>query len=198
MTTLVSCCLSAAGIGFLDHPVPGLGSAFLAVGAPGQNDPDQGGVSTFHMRKTRPGRVPPRSRGGGVHATSKMPPVAACRFAAASPAPRSSIHPPEAHLDETIRRFTRVHPSGLPLAYAPRWITGRFSFFPELRTPPLPATHVRAGTGHEHLPGLRHRRHRQPPHQRATCTCDLVSHHLGDALPSRVDLDRRKSQSPSP
>ena len=103
------------------------------------------------MRKTRPGRVPPRSRGGGVHATGKMPPVAACRFATANPAPRCSVHPPGAHLDETIRRFTRVHPSGLPLAYAPRWITGRFSFFPELRTPPLPVTHVRAGTLHRTL-----------------------------------------------
>jgi hypothetical protein len=33
----------------------------------------------------------------------------------------------------------------------PGWIEGRFGFFPELRTPPLPATHVRAGTGHRTL-----------------------------------------------
>ena len=91
-------------------------SAFLTVGPPGPNDPDQDGVSTFHMRKTRPGRVPPRSRGGGVHATGQMPPVAACRFAAASPAPRSSIHPPEAHLDETI---SAVH-SRSPVRPSPR------------------------------------------------------------------------------
>lgn len=33
----------------------------------------------------------------------------------------------------------------------PRMDRGRFGFFPELRTPPLPTTHVRAGTGHRAL-----------------------------------------------
>ena len=32
------------------------------------------------------------------------------------------------------------------------------------------------GRAIEHLPGLHHRRHRRPPNQRATCTCDFVSH----------------------
>src|SRR3954453_4561261 len=96
-----------------------------------------------------------------------MPPAAACRFTTANPAPRSSVHPPGAHLDETIRRFTRVHPSGLPLAYAPGRIEGRFGFFPELRTPPLPATHVRAGTGHRTL--TRATSSTSPPTSISTC-----------------------------
>src|SRR4051794_21796073 len=96
-----------------------------------------------------------------------MPPAAACRFATANPAPRSSVHPPGAHLDETIRRFTRVHPSGLPLAYAPGRIEGRFGFFPELRTPPLPVTHVRAGTGHRTL--TRATSSTSPPTSKSTC-----------------------------
>lgn len=32
----------------------------------------------------------------------------------------------------------------------PRMEQGRFGFFPELRTPRLPATHVKAGTSHGH------------------------------------------------
>ena len=91
--------------------------------------------------------------------------------------PANTSHRRDPNVTRHRRGFTRVHPSGLPLACDPRMGRGSLGFFPELRTPPLPATHVRAGTGHEHLPGLRHRRHRQPPHQRATCTCDLVSHH---------------------
>jgi len=38
------------------------------------------------------------------------------------------------------------------------------------------------GRAIEHLPGLRHQRHRRPPTQRATCACDLVSHHLEGAF----------------
>ncbi len=64
----VSCCLSATGIGFLGHPVPAEQFS-LPHGRPTRNILDLGGVSTFHMRKTRPGRVPPQSRGGGVLAT---------------------------------------------------------------------------------------------------------------------------------
>ena len=61
--------------------------------------------------------------------------------------------------------------------------TGVLGLSPELRTPPLPATHVKAGTGHRTLTrdyviditaDLQS--------QRATCTCDLVSHHPQDAL----------------
>lgn len=33
------------------------------------------------------------------------------------------------------RRFTHVHPSGLPLAYVPGWIGNRFDFCPEASHP---------------------------------------------------------------
>jgi hypothetical protein len=39
------------------------------------------------------------------------------------------------------------------LTRRPRMDRGPLGLSPELRTPPLPATHVRAGTGHEHCPG---------------------------------------------
>jgi hypothetical protein len=68
------------------------------------------------------------------------------------PAPRSSSHLPGLWVTRHQRGFTHVHPSGLPLACAPGWNGTRFGFFPELRTPQLPATHVRAGTDPEHWP----------------------------------------------
>jgi hypothetical protein len=46
------------------------------------------------------------------------------------------------------RGFTGVHPSGLPLACGPRVEQGPLGFSLGLRTPPSPATHARAGTGH--------------------------------------------------
>jgi hypothetical protein len=59
----------------------------------------------------------------------------------------------------------------------------RFGFFPELRTPQLPATHVRAGTGPEHWPGAT-----SPTTSSALqstnslATCDLVSHVLSPVI----------------
>src|SRR3954453_3270705 len=50
-----------------------------------------------------------------------------------------------------MRRFTHVHPSGLPLARSPRMERGPFGFFPGLRTPRSPMTHARAGTIHSTL-----------------------------------------------
>src|SRR5205823_8942085 len=63
------------------------------------------------------------------------------------------------------------------------WNETRFGFCPELRTPQLPATHVRAGTGPEHWPGA------MPPTSSALqsasslATSDLVSHALGPVIP---------------
>jgi hypothetical protein len=47
--------------------------------------------------------------------------------------------------------FTRVHPSGLPLACNSRMEREPSDLNPELRTPPLPAAHVRAETSHRTL-----------------------------------------------
>jgi hypothetical protein len=92
-----------------------------------------------------------------------------------------ALHPIQrAQPNETSSRFTGIHPSGLPLACDPRMLQKPWAFPLMLRTPPLPATHVRAGTGLEHWPettpltstsvGLpsyestRHMRPRVPPH----------------------------------
>ena len=150
----VSCCLSATGIGFLGHPVPAreLG---LPHGRPTEpTGPDQSGVSTFRMRKTRPVRVPPISRGrrcshDRVGASGRRLPHPSGQPCTPAPQP---IYP-GLTLTRCHQRFTHVHPSGLPLACRPRMDQGPLGLSPELRTPPLPATHVRAGTGHEHCPG---------------------------------------------
>jgi len=95
------------------------------------------------------------------------------------PAPGSPSHLPRLWVTRHQRGFTHVRPSGLPLACAPGWNGTRFGFFPELRTPQLPATHVRAGTGLEHWPGT------TPPTSSALqsahslAPCSLVSHAFG-------------------
>jgi hypothetical protein len=50
----------------------------------------------------------------------------------------------------SIRGFTHVHPSGLPLACGPRMEREPLGFSLKLPTPPLPATPVEVGTGPEH------------------------------------------------
>ena len=119
----VSCCLSAAGVRFLGHPVPA-GELRLPHGRP-----------TGPMFPTRTPTGFPRStrarydRGGcslypeaavsfRMAVTST---IGACRFSAASPAPR--CNDPSAGLGITRhhREFTHVHPSGLPLPVASGW-----------------------------------------------------------------------------
>ena len=65
--------------------------------------------------------------------------------------PRCNNPSAEARSDEASQGFTHVHPSGLPLTCSPRMEREPLGLNPELRTPPLPATHVRAGTGHRTL-----------------------------------------------
>jgi len=124
-------------------------SASLAVGPPRPTCiSDQSGIATFHMRKTRPERVPPRPRGGGAHAAGQMLPAAACRFSTASPAPRSNIHPPGAHLDEVSSAVHSRSPiRSSPHLPPPDGTRTASASAPRLRTPPLPATHARVGTG---------------------------------------------------
>ena len=82
-----------------------------------------------------------------------MPPIAACRFATASPAPGYYLHLTGLTLTRRYQRFTHVHPSGLPLAHRAWMEQAQIRLSLELRTPPLPATHVKVGTGPEHCPG---------------------------------------------
>lgn len=79
-------------------------------------------------------------------------PVAACRFATASPAPRCRFHLPGAHLDEVssaVHSRSPVRPS--PHLPSPDGTRTASASAPRLRTPPLPATHARVGTGHRTL-----------------------------------------------
>lgn len=64
-------CLSAAGIRFLDHPVPAGGSAFLAVGSllgivERRHFADHDGIAAFHMMEMRSGWVLSMRRDPGV------------------------------------------------------------------------------------------------------------------------------------
>ena len=127
----VSRCLSAAGVRFLGHPVPA-GELGLPHGRPtGACAPDPNGVSTFHTSEIRPGWVPPIPRGRRCPPDWRsISPTGACRFSTASPAPRCNN--PSAGLTMTRhhRGFTRVHPSGLPLACSSRMEREPLGFYP--------------------------------------------------------------------
>lgn len=142
----VSCCLSATGVGFLGHPVPATGVRSSSRST--HRDTARTGAGFPRSTCARLGRGGCRlyPGSGGVHATDQVPWVAACRFPAASsctPAPQSIY--PGLTLTRRHQRFTRVHPSGLPLTRSPRMAQGPLRLSPELRTSPLPATHVRGG-----------------------------------------------------
>jgi hypothetical protein len=105
------------------------------------------------MRETRPGRVPPQPRGDAAHTTGQMTPAAAAASQRHAPHPAATTHPAGLTLTRLPQRFTHVHPSGLPLTCDHRMERRPLGLNSKLRTPPLPATHVRAGTGTEHSPG---------------------------------------------
>jgi hypothetical protein len=99
MMSRVSCRLSAHR-----HSLPRSSDPRWGTGPPlrsayphttGMRDPIE--VPTFHTYETRPGRVPPVSRGGGAHPADKKSPAGACRFTAASPTPRYHIPSSGAH-----------------------------------------------------------------------------------------------------
>src|SRR6266542_1250192 len=97
---------------------------------------DPNGVATFDTDQIRPGRVLPLPRDGGVLPTGTSPPVGACHFAAASPAPRWHIPSVGALNDEAYGSSLMFTLSGFPLG---------------LRTPRLPAAHAGVGTGYRTL-----------------------------------------------
>ena len=111
------------------------------------------GVSTFHLREIRPGWVPPLLRGGGAHATGQHPPVATCRFPAASPQPRSCLPSSGASRDEAFRDSLAFTRPAFPSPVAPGWnrkpLGSTSGFGPRRyqRRPP------RRGRATEHRPG---------------------------------------------
>lgn len=158
-------------------------SASLTVGLP-DHGPDLDGVATFRMRETRPGWVPPMPRGGGVPAAGQVPPAAACRFPAASPTPRYCHHHPGLTLTRRHRRFTLVHPSGLPLACDPGWHGTPWALTLSFAPRRHQRRTSRRGQALNTRPGLRHRHRRPPP--------NVSTHHMrprvaprGKCLPVR-------------
>ena len=132
------------------------------------------------MRELRPGWAPPQPRGQRCsHGRRRFtrPPLAVPPRPGL--APRFLIHLPGPWVTRHQQGFTHVRPSGLPLACAPGWNETRFGFCPELRTPQLPATHVRAGTGLEHWPGAMPPTSSAPPNPLAHSQhATFVSHGL--------------------
>jgi hypothetical protein len=119
---------------------PSLRSADQALGL------DPNGVATFNTDQMRPGRVLPLPRGGGVLPTDTSPPVGACRFTAASPAPRWHIPSVGALNDEAYGSSLLFTLSVFPSPVTPDG-TGILGLSLGLRTPQLPATHAGVGTG---------------------------------------------------
>jgi hypothetical protein len=145
---LVSCRLSSTGIGLLSILFPPESSALLTVGyqTTTKVGPDSVGVSVFHTRETRPGWVPSLLRGGGVLPTSAASLVGACRFSAASPAPRWNLPSAELLITKHAKIHSRSPVRHFPSPATPGWNESGFGFYPGLRTPRLPTTHARAGT----------------------------------------------------
>jgi hypothetical protein len=131
---------------------PPRSSASLTVGLPATLPrPDPDGVPTFRLHETRPGWVPSMPRGRRCSHGRLGAPGRRLPLPSGQPLhPGASTHHPRLTLTRRHQGFTCVHPSGLPLTCGPRVEREPLGLNPELRTPPLPATHVRAGTGPEH------------------------------------------------
>ena len=68
------------------------------------------------------------------------------------PHPAGTSHRAEHQMTRPQRRFTQFTRPVFPSPVAPGMEQGPLGFYPELRTPPLPATHVRVETGLKHRP----------------------------------------------
>ena len=136
--------------------------AFLAVGLPGVARTSTG-FPRSAQPEIRPARVPPVPRGHGV------PTAGLCSPAAVAASQRQALPPALRPIARGLRHeaSTRVSLAltrpVFPLPVAPVWGGRPLASPPMLRTPPLPATHVRVGTDHEHFSGAHRRLHPVPP-----------------------------------
>ena len=164
--------------------------------------PDPDGVTAFRTHELRPGWVPPIPR--GRRCSSRPRDVLSRRLPLLRRpvlAPRSDIPPRGALLHEASTRVHAIHPSGLPLACSRPGGTGALGLSPELRTPPLPATHVEGGDRPSSTDLELRLRHQ--PNLQSACSlvaCDLASHRPKQAsrppLPGRLPSRERESASP--
>jgi hypothetical protein len=153
ITALVSCCLSAAGIGLPGHPVPALGTG-----------PSLRSAYRAHCARTRTGF--PRSalarydRGGCLldpRDSGALP--AGCR-ARSAPAASQRPVPSTPHLHPTAewrftrhqRRFTRFTRPACPEPVVPGWDEDPRAF-PCAPHPAVTGSARQGGAGREHAPG---------------------------------------------
>jgi len=146
--------------------------------------PDLTGFPRSACASSDRGGRPLDPEASGVHTTGENSPAAACRSSTARPCTPVFIPSAGALGNEAS---AGVH-SRSPVRSSPRLRSRmereRFGFFPGLRTPQLPATHARAGTGLEHWPEA------MPPTSSALqpasslAPCDLVSHIFGPVDPA--------------
>ena len=152
------------GIRLSDHPFPPqeLG---LPYGRLTGHRPDPDGVSTFRTAEIRPARVPSLPRGHGA-------PTSGWRSSAAVAGSQRQALPPALrpisggyHHEASTKVSLALTRPVFPLPVAPVWGGRPWAFPLMLRTPPLPATHVRVGTDHEHFSEAHCRLHARSSHQ---------------------------------
>ena len=143
---------------------------------------DLDGVSMFRTNEIRVGSDAPFTPGLRCSHSRRKRISCHCRSSATSPTLRSFSCLPELRVTKPHQGFTLVHPSTLPLACDPRTRQGLLGFSPRLRTPQLPVTHARAGTGIEHLPELRSRPIPTSYPRNPLASCELTSHILGPVV----------------
>ena len=139
--------------------------------------PDLTGFPRSACASSDRGGRPLDPEASGVHTAGENCPAAACRSSTARPCTPVLIPSAGALGNEAS---AGVH-SRSPVRSSPRLRSRmereRFGFFPELRTPQLPAAHVRAGTGLEHWPGATSPTSSSALQSTSSlATCDLVSH----------------------
>jgi len=173
MTAQVSCCLSAAGLRFLGHPVPpaGFRPSYDRPTAPPAAARTRAGFPC--SARVRPGwlRVPSLPRGRRCPHGRTISPAAACRISTASPYRPGPQPAPGRISDEASARVHCHSPhASLPLACDPGR-NGILGLFPELRTPPGRTRQRTSGRGQARtLPGLR------PWHRPASF--DVLTHNV--------------------
>ncbi len=84
------------------------------------------------------------------------------------PAPHSSVPSTGLSFTGHQRRFTQFTRPAFPSPVAHRMERRALGLSPELRTPPLLATHVGVGTGFEHKPGITLSTSAEPPIREST------------------------------
>ena len=165
--------------------------AFLTVGLPGALRPDPDGVSTFRTARYDRGGCPLYPGDGGAlpaRCRARPSPAASQRPV---PAPRTRIPPAGLRFTRHQRGFTRFTRPACPSPVTTRMGPAVLGLSPVLRTPPLPATHHRAGPGVSTRPELRGR-HNRPSnprvHSRSATSCRNGTSGCSLQEPQRIDM----------